>query len=59
MRLLHEKLTYKLLGCFYDVQNAVGIGYDEESYHLVLEERLKIADLIFQSKVENTLYIEG
>lgn len=55
MGLLHEKLTYKLRGCFYDVQNVVGVGYDEESYHLALEERLKIAGLFFQSKVEKYL----
>lgn len=52
MGLLHEKLTYKILGCFYDVHNDLGIGYDEESYHMALEERLKIAELLFQSKVE-------
>lgn len=59
MGLLHEKLTYKILGCFYDVHNAVGIGYDEESYHMALEERLRIADLLFQSKVEKYIIHRG
>jgi len=56
MELLHKELTYKLKGCFYDVQNELGLGYDEESYHLALEERLKIEGISFQSKVEK--YIE-
>lgn len=51
MGLLHEKLTYALRGCFYDIHNELGVGYDEESYHLALEERLKKEHISFQSKV--------
>lgn len=56
MSLLHEKLSYALRGCFYDVHNILGMGYDEESYHLALEQRLIKANIHFQSKV--TSYIE-
>ena len=47
MELLHKKLAYTLGGYFYDVHNALGMGYDEESYHLALEERLKMSNISF------------
>ena len=51
MGLIHEKLTYDLRGCIYDVHNALGTGYDEESYHLALEQQLKQRKIPMQSKV--------
>lgn len=57
MSLLYGKLTYFLKGCYYDVHNSLGLGYDEESYHLALEERLKMEKISFQTKVQNILII--
>jgi len=51
MGLLHEKLTYALKGCFYKVHNTLGIGYDEETYHLALAEKLKNSNISFKTKV--------
>lgn len=55
MGLLHEGLTYKLKGCFYYVHNSLGLGYDEESYHLALEEQLRKEGIRFESKVTKYL----
>ncbi len=59
MGLLHEKLSYSLIGCFYDVHNALGMGYDEGSYHLALEERLKMSNISFQTKVQKSIEYRG
>lgn len=56
MGLLHKELTYTLKGCFYDVHNTLGMGYDEESYHLALEEQLNMTNISYQTKVQK--YIE-
>jgi len=55
MSLLHEKLTYTIKGCFYDVHNTLGMGYDEETYHLALAQRLSKSNVNFQSKVTKYL----
>ena len=51
MGLLHKELTYILRGCIYDVHNAMGTGYDEESYHKALEYRLRKSNIPFRSQV--------
>lgn len=51
MSLLFEKLTYRIKGCAFDVHNALGVGYDEESYHRALEQQLKERGISFESKV--------
>ena len=53
--MLHEKLTYALKGCIYDVFKELGLGYDEECYHLALEERLRSEGIAFQTKVSKYL----
>lgn len=50
MRLLHKELSYELRGCFYYVHNQVGLGYDEETYHLALAEHLRRKKIHFESK---------
>ena len=56
MILLHKQLAYELNGCFYHVQNEVGLGFDEETYHFTLEEYLQQKNISFKSKV--TSYLE-
>lgn len=56
MSLLYEELTYELNGYFFEVHNDLGTGYDEESYHLFLEQKLKANNIPFQSK--SVRYIE-
>lgn len=59
MKLLHEELTYKLRGCFYEVHNSINAGYDEECYHLALVECLKKYNIPFESKVKRILHHRG
>ncbi len=43
MVLLHEEITDKIIGCFYDVYNELGFGFlervDQNALNLVLQER--------------------
>ena len=57
MGLLHKQLTYALKGYFYDIHNTLGVGYDEETYHLALEKRLTEENIPFESKV--TRYVKS
>ena len=50
MTLLYKELTGVLRGCIYDVHNALGPGYDEETYHQGLIWRLKKEKVPFRSK---------
>jgi len=50
MRLLHKDLTYKIRGCIFAVHNELKTGFNEESYHLALENRLDKNNISFQSK---------
>lgn len=33
MELIYEDLTRELIGCFFDVHNTLGVGYDEKAYY--------------------------
>ena len=50
MALLEESLTKVIKGCFYDVQNEVGLGFDEEAYHQGLIRAFTQKGLRFRSK---------
>ncbi len=39
MELIYKDLTHELIGCFFDVHNSLGVGYDEKAYHKALERR--------------------
>lgn len=39
MELIYEELTRELIGCFFDVHNALGVGYDEPAYQKALQRR--------------------
>ncbi len=39
MELIYEDLTRELIGCFFDVHNSLGVGYDEPAYHKALQRR--------------------
>lgn len=55
MDLLHKDLTYQIRKCIFDVHNTLGIGYDEECYHIALTLRLKKLGIPFESKVTGHL----
>ncbi|MCI0693620.1 GxxExxY protein [candidate division KSB1 bacterium] len=37
MELIYEDSTRELIGCFFDVHNSLGVGYDEPAYHKALQ----------------------
>lgn len=59
MGLLHEELTYEIIGCIYDVHKGLGIGFDEETYHLAMEQQLVKEGIPFKSKVVKFLNHRG
>lgn len=50
MALVDEELTGVIKGCFYDVQNEVGLGLEEEAYHQGLIRAFAGKGLSFRSK---------
>jgi len=55
MGLIYEELTHQLIGCFYDVHNSLGVGYDEKAYHKALEKLFQIRKIPFRSKERKTI----
>ena len=55
MGLIYEDLTHQLIGCFYDVHNSLGVGYDEKAYHKALEKLFQIRGIPFRSKERKTV----
>ena len=55
--LLHEELTKKVIGCFYDVYNGLGYGFLENVYEKALMHELKLQGIhaVSQSKI-NVFY---
>ena len=59
MGLLHEKLTYKIRQCIYEVRKEIGAGFDEETYHQGLILSFKHHNIPFVSKEKRTLLHRG
>lgn len=50
MALIYEDLTHELIGCFFDVHNSLGVGYDENAYHKALERRFDRKGIAYRSE---------
>lgn len=59
MELIFKDLTRELIGCFFYVQNTLGVGYDENVYHKALEHHFKKIGIENSSEVRKTLYHRG
>jgi GxxExxY protein len=55
MGLIYEELTHQLIGCFYDVHNSLGVGYDEKAYHKALEKLFQMREIPSRSKERRTI----
>ena len=53
---LEKELSYRLVGCFYQVRNMYGIGHREKFYYAVLDEAMISAGLPFTNKPSVPLY---
>ncbi len=59
MSLVLEDKTKVLRRCYFDVQNRVGVGRDEEDYHMAVEHWLKENQVPFTSKQPHSLLLYG
>ncbi len=50
MALLYEELTRELRRCVFEVHNALGTGYDEETYHQAMNIRVEKSGIAFRSQ---------
>jgi GxxExxY protein len=55
MELIYEDLTHELIGCFFDVHNSLGVGYDEPAYHEALQRRFGKKGIEHRSEERKTL----
>jgi GxxExxY protein len=49
--LIHKEESYIIVGCCYDVFNALGPGLREKNYQKALEERFKESSIKYESQV--------
>lgn len=47
----HKELSYKIIGCVYEMYNKVGFGYNEKHYQRILAEIFKIHKMFFQKEL--------
>ena len=52
---LYEDLTYSIRHCIFDIQNELGTGFDEETYHQALARKFKQEGIPFISKAKTSL----
>lgn len=57
--LLHEEVTQRVIGGFFDVHNEVGLGRDEKAYHLALGHWLTDEKIPFAYKPKIHIQLEG
>jgi GxxExxY protein len=57
--LIHSELTYKIIGCIYDVYNALGHGFLEKVYENELVIKLKQIGLAISQQAPVKVYFEG
>ena len=49
-KIIHKELSFKIVGCLFDVHNEVGPGLREECYQKAVELRLALAGIPFVAK---------
>ncbi len=53
--LVSPELSYKIVGCAFDVHNSIGSGHPEKYYQKALAASLKKAGLVFEEQVYSPL----
>jgi GxxExxY protein len=59
MSLLHEDLTKKIIGCFYNVYNELGYGFLEKVYENALKIELEKAGLKVETQKKIEVYYKS
>lgn len=57
--LIHPELSYKIIGCAYEVFNAIGNGHLEKVYQKAMAVALRKAGIRFTEQLEYNLYFSG
>lgn len=58
-KILYKDLSYKLVGCFYEVYNKLGPGHKEQVYHNVLKKEFDLKSIKYNvNKKIKLLYKE-
>lgn len=57
--LIYPELSYKILGCAFNVHNKLGGGLPEKYYQKALAEAFRKANLEFKAQVYHPLYYEN
>jgi GxxExxY protein len=52
---LYKELSYHVRKCIFEVQNEIGVGFDEETYHQGLIRKFKQQGIAFDSKARQKL----
>jgi len=50
-KVIYKELSYKIVGCLFDVYNELGYGYQEKYYEKALAEGFKQAGLNYQEQL--------
>lgn len=58
-KILYKDLSYKLVGCFYEVYNNLGPGFKEAVYHTALSIELDLQGLLYETQKEITVDYKG
>lgn len=50
-KVIYKELSYKIIGCLYDMYNEVGFGYQEKHYQSILAELFKTNNIKFEKEL--------
>ena len=57
--LIHEELTFKIIGCAFEVHKELGPGFLESAYEAAMKIELKAGDLAVESQKQFPLIYKG
>ena len=58
-KFLYKELSYKLVGCFYDVYNELGPAHKEQVYQEALKVAFEIAGIFYKEKPRIKIKFKG
>jgi len=58
-RLLHEELTYNIIGILFKVHSSLGCGFTEKIYQRAIEIELRRAGMFFETEKEIDIAYDG
>ncbi|OGX16365.1 MAG: hypothetical protein A2166_06380 [Omnitrophica WOR_2 bacterium RBG_13_41_10] len=58
-KILYKDLSYKLVGCFYEVYNLLGPGHKEDIYHKALIKEFNLQNIQYETKKRLKINYKG